>query len=265
LDLKSSSISHINFVRVTAENVEEAGVFCIKNKKADGYKSKLAWFKQKINEGLRIIIAQDENEKQLGFIEYLPSEIAWRPIHAINYLFIQCIALFAKDARGKGLASELIKFCESDAKAQNKVGICAMASKGPWMANQSVYQKNGMKVCAESGRFELLHKSFNEKVQTPRFNDWQSQLSKYQGWHLVYSDQCPWHEKSVADLYSHALDEGIDLQIHKIETPLEAQMSPSGFGTYSLIHNGKLLADHYISKTRFKNILIKENLASEEL
>lgn len=54
------------------------------------------------------------------------------------------------------------------------------------------------------------------------------------------------------------MDFGIDLNVKKIETVKEAKQAPSGFGVFSLLHNGKLLEDHYISATRFRNILKKE-------
>jgi len=248
----------IRLLDVTSENVTETGVFCIKNKKAPGYKTKLDWFKSKLNNGLRIKIAQDENDKQIGFIEYIPSELAWRPINASNYLFIQCIVVFDKAARSKKIGSELIKACEVDAKQQNKEGVCTMTSDGVWMANKTLFEKNGFTVADTQDRFELMYKAFSNKSHTPEFIDWTKQAKKFMGWHLFYANQCPWHIKSVKDLEKTAAMNGIDLLITKLSTPEVAQSSPSGFGTFSLVHNGKLLSDHYISSTRFKNIIKQE-------
>ena len=44
----------------------------------------------------------------------------------------------------------------------------------------------------------------------------------------------------------------------KLTSPTEAQNAPSGFGTFSLIKDGKLLEDHYLSKKRFENIIKQE-------
>ncbi|MEO0340881.1 MAG: YoaP domain-containing protein, partial [Bacteroidota bacterium] len=97
-----------------------------------------------------------------------------------------------------------------------------------------------------------------EQAHSPRLIDWHSQQPKYQGWHLTYADQCPWNEKSVAALLNVAMDYGIDLQVEKINTVEEAKMAPSGFGVFNLLYNGQLIEDHYISHTRFRNILKKE-------
>ncbi|MEM7103734.1 MAG: YoaP domain-containing protein [Bacteroidota bacterium] len=246
-------------IDVTIDNVEKAGIFCIKNKKAQGFRDKVDWFCNKINDGLGIKIAESVDEKgktvQLGFIEFLPSEKAWRPIDAQNLIFIQCIALFGKGGRQRGVGSALIQAVEQEAIAANKAGLCTMASDGPWMANKKIFEKNGMTSVDKKGRFDLLFKTIVEDAHPPSFFDWEAQLKNYHGWHLVYADQCPWHEKAVNELQKIAQLKGFQLKIRKLETPQEAKMAPSGFGTFSLIKDGKLLADHYISKRRFENII----------
>lgn len=249
----------INILDITEDNVDEIGIYCIKDKKSPGYHAKVDWFKMKMNHGLKIKIAVDENGKQVGFIEYIPSELAWRPIRANNYYFIQCIALFVKEAKEKGIGSYLIQECEKDAKINKKAGICAMSSDGPWMANKSLFEKNKFRVAEKLDRFELMVKTFDHISIKPQFFDWTKQQTKYKGWHLIYSDQCPWHEKSITDLQQSALENGIKLIVKKLLTPIEAQSAPSGFGTFSLLHDGHLLADHYISRTRFENIVKQEN------
>ena len=251
-------MTDIEILDVTSENVEEIGVFCIKDKKSQGYKSKIDWFKKRINNGLKIKIAIDRQNKQLGFIEYIPSELAWRPVKAENFLFVQCIVVMSKEARYKEIGSILLRQCEQDAKQLNKTGVCTMSSDGPWMANRTIFEKNGYAIIDKQERFELLIKELKSSYPAPKFNNWIEQRINLKGWHLIYSDQCPWHEKSITDIKQSALDNGIELNIKKLSTPEEAQNAPSGFGTYSLIKDGKLLEDHYLSRTRFENILRKE-------
>ncbi|MDP8221077.1 MAG: GNAT family N-acetyltransferase [Candidatus Stygibacter frigidus] len=229
-----------------------------KNKKAPGYAKKVEWFKSRLNKGLKIKIAIDEEGKQLGFIEYIPSESAWRPVKADNYYFIHCIGLFAKEARHRNIGTTLLQMCEEEAKQNDKDGVCVMSSNGAWMANKTLFEKNGFAIIDQLGRFELMCKKIKIKAGDPCFIDWTKKQVDYKGWNLIYSDQCPWHEKSVADLKQSALEHGINLKVTKLNTPEEAQNAPSGFGTFSLIKDGKLIEDHYLSKTRFENILKKE-------
>ncbi len=246
---------HVTFVDVTSDNVEEVGIFCNKNKKSPGFKAKVEWYKKGFDQGLRMKIAVDHSGKQLGYIEYMPAEKAWRPVIAPSYLFIQCIVIFSNDIKNQGLGSQLVTECELDARKNNKSGVCTLSSNGPWVAKNQLFEKNNFIVADSLERFDLMIKTFDPNAPLPKIIDWTKQQSKYNGWNLVYSDQCPWHEKSVSDLLHSAKEHGITLNIKKLDSAAEAQNAPSGFATFSLIYDGKLLADHYISKTRFENIL----------
>jgi len=248
----------ISILEVTPDNVSEIGLFCIKDKKSPGYTLKMDWFKSKTNQGVKIRIATDQQNKQLGFIEYIPSELAWRPVAAKNYLFVQCIALMVKEARHSGIGSTLLGHCLDDARLNNKSGVCAMSSDGVWIANRTLFEKNGFAMVDKLGRFELMSFKLDDKFQQPHFIDWTRHQTEYTGWNLVYSDQCPWHDKSISDLRQAASNFGIELKVKKLSTPLEAQNAPSGFGTFSLLKDGKLLEDHYLSRTRFENIVKQE-------
>ena len=58
--------------------------------------------------------------------------------------------------------------------------------------------------------------------------------------------------------YFGVADFEVDLQVEKLTTAEEAKSAPSGFGVFSLMHDGQLVEDHYLSATRFRNILKKE-------
>lgn len=250
--------TNFNILEINSDNVHEHGVYCIKNKKAPGYKKKLVWFEDQLNSGLKLLVAVDQQEKQVGFVELIPSEKAWRPVLADNYYFVQCLAFLTKSAQKQGGATTLLEACEAEAKKAGKSGICAITSEGVWMAGKSIFEKNGFECVESKDRFDLMVKKLSTDATTPKFSDWEKELKQLYGWHLIYSDQCPFHEKSIKELHTAAELNGIDLQIRRIKTPQEAQFAPSGFGTFTVVRDGKLLADHYISQTRFKNILKKE-------
>lgn len=253
---------HINIINVSTDNITEAGIFCIRDKRSPGYCSKVEWVRSNLENGLRIKIATDLNNKQLGYIEYIPSGFSWRPVRAINYMFIHCILIFLNEYKGKGLGSYLLEICEKDAKDSVLSGICAVTSDGPWMADRTLFENNGYTLAGRKDRFELMVKTFNPAAPEPVFYDWTKQQAKYKGWNLVYSGQCPWHEKSVNDLKSWALSNNIDLKITRLKTPADVRKAPSGTGTFALLKDGKLLEDHYISRKRFENIV--RNLATRE-
>lgn len=250
----------MKIIEVTPENVEQETLFCIKDMKKSGAKSKQNWFIKRYKEGLKLKILKDETDKMLGFVEYIPVTDAWRPVDADNFMFIHCTYIYAKKDRNKGLGALLINEAEKEAKSKNMDGLCVMTSNGSWIADQRIFKQNGFKEVDQRGRFELFSKKWNTIAPDPKLIDWTLQQKNYQGWNLVYANQCPWHEKSVEAMLHVALDFGIDLKITKLETAKEAKNAPSGFGVFNLLYNGKLLEDHYLSATRFQNILKAEHI-----
>jgi hypothetical protein len=247
-------------IDVTPENVQEETLFCIKDIKKPGFLSKRIWFEKQYKLGLRMKILKDNTDKMIGFIEYIPIINAWRPVTGNNYMFIHCMYVYPNKNKNKGYGSLLIKEVENAAKIEKMDGICAITSKGAWISDKRIFENNGFVQVDQRGRFELLSKKWEPEAQEPEIIDWTANQKKYKGWHLVYADQCPWHEKSVIALLNTALDFGIDLHVTKLRNANEAKEAPSGFGVFSLLKDGKLIEDHYLSATRFRNILKKELL-----
>ena len=250
-------MTSVKLTDVNAATVGEYGFFCAKNKKEEGYQKKLAWLLQRFSEGLTIKILKSEAGIDLGFIEYVPGEYAWRPVKAENYLFIHCIYITRKINRGLDYGSQLIQASIDDARKAGKHGVAVACSEGPWIAGKSLFLKNGFELVDSLGRFELLVK-YLKPVAPPQFINWEEKQKDYRGWHLIYSHQCPWHAKACRELAAVAKTAGLNLCITEITDARAAQQAPSGFGVFALLHNGKLLSDHYVSKTRFLNILKAE-------
>jgi len=249
----------INIIKVKPDNILEYGVYCLKNQKNQGFQRKYEWFLNQYDSGLRIKILENASGEQLGFIEYIPIENAWRPAEGNNYLFIQCIFIYPKKNTNIGLGSLLISDCIHEAISKDYNGVAVMTSKGAWMADKSLFIKNNFVKVDTRDRFELLSYKINPESENPSLIDWTKNQKDYIGWHIVYANQCPYHEKSVFDLNSVAEEYNIPLNISKLESPSDIkEKSPSGFGVFALLHDCKLLEDHYISKTRFKNIINKE-------
>ena len=243
---------------VTPENIEKETVFCIKNIKSPGFQHKKNWFIKRYREGLRMHILKGFDGKMAGFIEYLPGNFAWRPVKAEGFMFIHCLFVYPNKYKKQGYGSALAKEAESVARKAGYSGLCTFTSKGAWMSDADLFRKLGFKDLAKRGRFELLGKKWDAECPDPEMRNWELQQSAYQGWHLLYADQCPWHDKAVEALWNTAQDYGIDLQLTRIESARAAQQAPSGFGVFSLLRDGRLLEDHYLSATRFRNILKQE-------
>ena len=92
----------------------------------------------------------------------------------------------------------------------------------------------------------------------PKFRDWEAQLKKYKGLNIIYSNQCPWVSRFMCELDEIITKKGLDVSIKELKSAKEAQNAPSIYAAFNLVYDGRLLADHYISKTRFLNIINKE-------
>ena len=168
-----------------------------------------------------------------------------------------------KDDRGKDYASLLLNECEKDAKRNKKAGICTFSSSGTWIASDKLFIKNRFTSINSLERFELMAKKVNQNAPDPMFVDWLKNRKKLKGWHLIYSHQCPWHIKSVEVMIETASKYGIKLNVKELKTSADVRKAPTGYGTFSLIKDGRVLEDHYLSKTRFETIIKKELNSSE--
>jgi len=246
----------IEIISVTEENVDKYGFLCITNKKYPGYQAKRKWLYDRFQEGLiiRLLLL---NGKAQGYIEAIPGEYAWRPIDAPGYLVIHCLYSKSKKFRNSGNASQLLTNIIEYAREKEMSGVAVITSEGSWLAGKSLFLKHKFKEIAHHDRFDLLVHAFRSGP-LPKLKINEKLLPKYTGLHLLYSAQCPYHINVVPELEAVAKECGADLNLHEITSAEESQLAPSLYGTFMLIFDGKIYADHYISKTRFRNILTKE-------
>ena len=250
-------------VKVGPKNLAECGIGCIRNRNHPGYMRKVDWLRKRFAEGLRILLFRDETGKPLAFLEYVPGEFAWRPVDAQGWIFIHCLWVISAGQRHAGLGTKLIRACVEEAERHGRVGVAAMVSNGMWMAGEEIFLNNGFTKISERDRFGLVIYPLRKGAE-PQFRDVDKSASKYPGLHIVYSDQCPMLSKSVNDVSEMAAQHGLKLQVTALKNAREAQNAPSYYGTFSLLWNGRLLSDHYVSKGRFKNLLKKEILNPRE-
>jgi hypothetical protein len=247
-----------SIITLNPKNYTQYGCPCFLNPKHEGHLKKLEWLQERFSEGLTIKHLSIEGEKRpIGFIEYVPGEYAWRAVSAHGYLFIHCIWINPNKYKEKGNGSLLVKECINDASQEGRYGVAVITSSGPHMAGRELFLKNGFEISEECDRFELLAIKLR-KGPLPKFNDWEAQLKNYQGPNIIYSNQCPWVARSIPELEEIAKRNGLEIKITELETAKQAQNAPSIYSVFNLVYDGKLITDHYVSNTRFLNILKKE-------
>lgn len=247
----------MKIIDVNKDNVVKKGFFCnMSKKKSEGYQRKLKWLKKRFAEGMKIKML-DLSQGGRGFIEYIPGEYAWRPVHAKGYMFIHCIWVVGK-SKGKGYGKLLLNECVEDAKKLGMKGAIMITSERSWLVNKSFLEKYGFELVDQAPpSFGLLVKKFG-KARPPVFTDnWEAKLKRCgTGLTVFRSDQCPYIDNAVNILVDAAKQlqmksRVIDLQ----ECRSVRESSPSPYGIFNVVYNGSLLSYHYLTKKEFLNRL----------
>jgi len=246
-----------SIIEVSPDNIAEyPQAICFINPKHPLYNKKVEWYKDQFELGLKIkLLYLQDIKKPVGFIEYIPGEYCWRSVSAKDYMFIHCLWINGKKYQHHGLGQIMLKEAELDARNMN--GVAAITSDKSFMSTKDIFLKNGYKLISESDKDQLVVKQFSNG-SLPFINNWQSELKTHNGLTMVYSRQCPWVARFIEDVKPFLKREKLEAKVIELKTAAEAQKAPSLYSVFNLIYNGLLLAERYISTTRFLNIVKKE-------
>ncbi len=135
---------------------------------------KECWCNKMKDEGLRVKLAVDDNEKVGGMIQYIPIEHS--PADGKELYFINCIWVHGyKKGRGnfqrKGMGKALIQAAEKNVKDKGSKGIVAWGIALPFWMKASWYKKQGYRKVDKMGFFGavLLWKPFTDDAIPPKW------------------------------------------------------------------------------------------------
>jgi len=255
----------------------------LKNAAHEGRCDKSRWLKAQFKNGLRAKVLLTPDNRQCGYIEYIPGEYAWRGVDAGGYMFIHCIFIFRKQYQRLGLGGLMIQACLDDAAQAGMRGVAVVVREGPWLAGAPVFLANGFEaVAAAAPDYRLLVRKLNPAAPNPAFKaGLEDRLKKYrQGLTIIRSDQCPYIAKFAGEIaqttntspeplalqayiakfageiaQTAEREYGIKPRIVQIRSHREAQNAPTPYAVFAVLYKGRILADHQISRTRFRNIM----------
>jgi GNAT superfamily N-acetyltransferase len=246
----------MNIIEINSKNVSEKGFFCyMSKKKSEGYQRKLKWLKDRFDEGMKIKML-DLRQGGRGFIEYIPGEHAWRAVNAEGYMFIHCVWVAGK-SKGKGYATLLLNACIKDAEKNEMKGVTVLTSEGNWLVGKKFFVKHNFESVDEQSPFALMVKKF-DNASSPSFSgDFEERLHAY-GKHLtiICSDQCPYIDAAVKAALDAANELGLDTKVIELKSSEDVRkLSPSPYGVFGLVYDGKLVSYHSLAKKELINIL----------
>lgn len=246
----------VRMVNVDGQNFETEGFFCYKSKpKSEGYQRKLTWLQDRFDEGMQIDILY-EGKRSMGFIEYIPGEYAWRVVHAPNHLVIHCLWVVGR-GKGKGYGSILIQGCVDEARRQGKQGVVMVSSRGNWLASEKVFLKNGFEHLESAPpSFELLVRKLKDGPLPSFPKDWDDRAAHFgEGMTVVYTDQCPYIPDAVEQGVQGFEQRGIPARAIRLESREELMArSPSPYGVFGIVRDGRLFSYHYLGKKEFRQL-----------
>jgi len=241
-----------------ADNIDGCGVCGRKNPNNEGYRRKCDWLKKCYAEGLRFKVLRSRQFGDVGVIEYAPGGHAWRPVEAEGYLVIHCMMINRKHL-GKGLGALLLNSCLKDAMKSKCHGVAVVTSSDSFMADTRLFLKAGFVSVQSIPPYELLVKKSNKAAPDPRFIvDRERVLKKYKkGLTILAADQCPMVAKCVEDVAEASRALGLKTKVVRITSAEQSRELPTPYGVFSIIYDGKLIAERPVSGTRFRNIMSK--------
>jgi len=245
-------------VVTNADNIGGCGICRYKSGKNEGRRRKLDWLKKRYAEGLRFKVLRSREFGDIGMIEYAPGSHAWRPVEAEGYLVIHCLMVNSRH-KGKGLGALLLDSCLRDAKKSKCRGVAVVTSSDSFMAGSGLFIKAGFVSVESNPPYELLVEKFKATAPDPRFIvDRERVLKRHtKGLTILAADQCPMVPKCVKDIAEAARALGLEPKVIRVTSAKASRELPTPYGMFSILYDGKLIADRPVSGTRFWFIMRK--------
>jgi ribosomal protein S18 acetylase RimI-like enzyme len=248
-------------VDVDAANFDVLPCCGIKCPTHPGRQQKYRWLQANAKFGLRAKTLLAPDGQPSGYIEYLPGEFAWRGVEAGGYMFIHCIWVFSRRQQRRGWGSVMIEACLDDARKAGMSGVAVVVRDGPWLADRRLFLANGFEaVDTAPPDYQLLVRKLNRAAANPAFKKgWDQKVARYgRGLTIIRSSQCPHIAKFASDIAQTAEEEyHLKPKVVDLGSWRDAQNAPTPYAVFAVILNDRLLADHQISRTRFRNIMNK--------
>ena len=249
----------MKIISIDETNIEQEHICCaIGNDKQNQSRAKLKkeWMKQRFKDGL---VFKRFDQRGKIFIEYMPIEKVWKPIHGKNFMVINCLWVSGR-FKGKGLSTQLINECILDAKSGKMDGIAVVSSTKvkPFLTDKKFYLKHNFEIVDSAPPyFELLAYKLNKNAKNPTFSDnaKKGTCSNKLGFTFIYSNQCPFMEEWVGLLSGILKNKKIPFEIKKLKNDKEAQQTGSPFGTLGIYYNGEFKTHILMPEKKFEEFV----------
>jgi len=133
---------------------------------------KARWYAKMRDQGLRVKLALDGDDRVGGMIQVVPIERA--PALGKNLAFVLCIWVHGHEKgrgnfQGRGIGTALLRAAEADAQERGAMGMAAWGLALPFWMKASWFRKHGYRVADRQGISTLVWKPFVPEAERPRW------------------------------------------------------------------------------------------------
>lgn len=132
-----------------------------------------------------------------------------------------------------------------------------VSSRGNWLAHEKIFLQHGFQsIDTAPPSFQLLVHPFQDGPLPTFPRDWEARQAVFgDGLTIVYADQCPYMPDAVEAAVEAFRQRGVPARTVKLEDAAAVQQqSPSAYGVFSIVYNGRLFAYHYLGPRELKQI-----------
>lgn len=231
----------MEIITIDENNIDQEHICCaISDKKcSEGVEAKKSWLKGQFQKGYRF---KRLNVRGKVFIEYVPSEAAWLPLDAPDYMVINCFWVSGQFKK-KGYGKKLLDACRDDAHNKNGIVVVTGKTKKPFLSDSKFFKKQGfVRVDSADPCFELWCEKNDPDAPDPRFLDTarKGTCTDNGGVTVYYSDACPFTEYwNQVELKKYAEEKGVPLTLIKTSSREQAIKLPVPFPVNAVFYRGK--------------------------
>ncbi|TET64555.1 hypothetical protein E3J49_03895 [Candidatus Bathyarchaeota archaeon] len=128
---------------------------------------------------------------------------------------------------------------------------------GNWLVGKKFFLKHGFESVDQYPPFELTVKKFNDAPSPSFSGEFEERLRAYgKGLTIIRSDQCLYVDAAVRAALNTTKELGIRAKMVELKSFEDVRrLSPSPYGVFGIVCDGKLVSYHNVAKKELMNIL----------
>lgn len=133
---------------------------------------KARWYNQMKEQGLRVKLAVDAEDRAVGMIQYVPIELGpalGDDLHMILCIWVHGYESGVGDHQGHGIGTALLEAAEADARSLGAKGMAAWGLTLPFWMKAGWFKHHGYEKVDRQGMSELVWKPFTADAVPPRW------------------------------------------------------------------------------------------------